>query len=319
MVIEVRNLTKRYGSKLAVDDISFTVGDGEALGFLGPNGAGKTTTMNIITGYLSSNEGSVTVSGTEIFAEPMKTKAKIGYLPEQPPLYPDMTVWSYLRYVFDLKKVKLPKAVHIEEICRQVNISDVVRRKIKNLSKGYRQRVGLAQAMLGEPEVLVLDEPTIGLDPHQIIEIRSLIKELKQKHTIILSSHILSEVQASCDRVIVIHKGKLIADGKPEDLSRSMNANPVLIARIDGPSRGVAALLSGLEGISHVERLDTGEEDAFDWRLDIAPGSDARRGLFAALAGEGWPLLALSGKNPTLEDVFLQLTEENTPPEASTP
>jgi ABC-2 type transport system ATP-binding protein len=267
--------------------------------------------MNIITGYLSSNEGTVTVNGTEIFDDPIKTKAKIGYLPEQPPLYADMPVGKYLRFMFKLKKVKFPQKEHIDTISRQVHISDVMNRRIKNLSKGYRQRVGLAQALLGYPEVLIFDEPTIGLDPHQIIEIRDLIKELKQKHTIILSSHILQEIQVSCDRVLVIHKGKLIADGKPGDLAHSMLRNPVLTARIDGPIEAVDAFLSGYEGISAVQRLEPIEDHAFDWQFEMRAEKDIRRGLFFALAEKGWPMIALNSKSLSLEEVFLQLTDEN--------
>ena len=310
-MIEVRNLTKQYGSRPAIRDISFTVGDGEVVGLLGPNGAGKTTTMNIITGYLSSNEGTVTVGGSEIFDDPIRTKAKIGYLPEQPPLYPDMTVRKYLRFMYDLKKTKLPdKEAHIDEICSRVNISDVTHRKIKNLSKGYRQRVGLAQALLGKPEALILDEPTIGLDPHQIIEMRELIGELKKEHAILLSSHILSEIQTSCDRVIVIHNGRLVGGGRPGDLADAMMGSPVLTARIDGPAERVAPVLLGLAGVAGAERLDTGEDGARDWRIETAAGSDVRRDLFFALAKEGWPLLALQSGSLTLEEVFLQLTEE---------
>ena len=204
-MIEVQGLTKRYGSKVAVDDISFTVNKGEILGFLGPNGAGKSTTMNILTGYLSSNIGSVKIGEYDILEDPMKAKAKIGYLPENPPLYMDMTVKEYLDFVYDLKKVKIPRKRHIDEICGIVKITDVYNRIIKNLSKGYKQRVGLAQALVGNPEVLILDEPTVGLDPKQIIDIRKLIKDLGKKHTVILSSHILPEIQAVCDRVIIIN------------------------------------------------------------------------------------------------------------------
>ena len=219
-MIEVKNLTKRYGDIKALDDISFTVDTGEVLGFLGPNGAGKSTTMNIITGYISSTSGTVKVDGTEILENPRETKRKIGYLPEIPPLYPEMTVRKYLEFMFDLKKVKLPKKEHIDEVMRLVKISDVSGRIIKHLSKGYRQRVGFAQALLGNPPVLILDEPTVGLDPQQIIEIRNLIKSLGKKHTVIFSSHVLSEVSAICDRVVLINKGKVICDETPEELKQ---------------------------------------------------------------------------------------------------
>ena len=214
-MVEVKHLTKCYGDIKAVDDISFTVETGEVLGFLGPNGAGKSTTMNMITGYISSTSGTVTIDGSEILDNPKETKKKIGYLPEIPPLYVDMTVRKYLEFMFDLKKVKLPKKEHIEEVIRLVRISEQSERIIKNLSKGYRQRVGFAQALLGNPPVLILDEPTVGLDPKQIIEIRKLIKSLGKKHTVIFSSHVLSEISATCDRIIVISNGKIVADAKP--------------------------------------------------------------------------------------------------------
>ena len=210
-MVEVKNLTKYYGDIKAVDDISFTVETGEVLGFLGPNGAGKSTTMNMITGYISSTSGTVTIDGSEILEDPKKTKAKIGYLPEIPPLYMDMTVRKYLEFVFDLKKVKLPEKEHIDEVMRLVRITEQADRIIKNLSKGYRQRVGLAQALIGNPPVLILDEPTVGLDPNQIIEIRKLIKSLGKRHTVIFSSHVLSEISATCDRIIVISNGKIVA------------------------------------------------------------------------------------------------------------
>ena len=234
-MIEVQGLTKRYGSKVAVDDISFTVNKGEILGFLGPNGAGKSTTMNILTGYLSSNIGSVKIGEYDILEDPMKAKAKIGYLPENPPLYMDMTVKEYLDFVYDLKKVKIPRKRHIDEICGIVKITDVYNRIIKNLSKGYKQRVGLAQALVGNPEVLILDEPTVGLDPKQIIDIRKLIKDLGKKHTVILSSHILPEIQAVCDRVIIINRGRIVADDTAENLSATMSTDHRHLTRLYQP------------------------------------------------------------------------------------
>ena len=221
-MIEVNHLTKRYGKLTAIKDISFTVDTGEVLGFLGPNGAGKSTTMNIITGYISSNEGTVTIDGSEILEEPKKTKQKIGYLPENPPLYTDMTVRKYLEFMFDLKRVRLPKAEHVDEVMRLVGLSKHGKRLIKNLSKGYKQRVGFAQALLGDPQVIVLDEPTVGLDPQQIIEIRKLIKSLGKKHTVIFSSHVLSEISETCDRIIIIYGGKIIADAKADSLYEAL-------------------------------------------------------------------------------------------------
>ena len=227
-MVEVKHLVKRYGVKNAVDDISFSIDSGEIVGFLGPNGAGKSTTMNILTGYISATQGEATIGGFDILEEPLKAKKCIGYLPEQPPLYLDMTVDGYLQFMYELKKVSLPRKAHLDEVCRLCGIEGVRGRIIKNLSKGYRQRVGLAQALLGNPQVLILDEPTVGLDPNQIIEIRDLIRSLGEKHTIILSSHILSEVQAVCDRIIIINAGKLIADGTPESIAAALEQAPVM-------------------------------------------------------------------------------------------
>jgi len=319
-MIEVRNLTKRYGAKTAVDDISFSVAGGEILGFLGPNGAGKTTTMNIITGYLSSNEGTVTVGGSEILAEPIKVKSQIGYLPELPPLYMDMTVREYLGFLFDLKKVKGKKNSQVDEVCEQVHIDDVKKRLIKNLSKGYRQRVGLAQALLGSPPVLILDEPTIGLDPKQIIEMRSLILELGRQHTIVLSSHILSEIQAVCKRIIIIHQGKLVADGTPEDISRSLSGAGGLNIRVAGQYSEICDALSALPCVRKVEAGDHQEAGAFDFSLEPADESDIRGDVFRALAEKGWPLLAMRSSALSLEEIFLRLTAGQTVlPDTETP
>ena len=310
-MIEVKNLTKRYGAKTAVQDISFTVNDGEILGFLGPNGAGKSTTMNIITGYTSSSAGTVTIDGDEILESPLKVKAKIGYLPEQPPLYLDMTVKEYLSFMYDLKKLKLQKKAHIEEICSLVGITDVYTRIIKNLSKGYRQRVGLAQALLGNPSVLILDEPTVGLDPKQIIEIRNLIKDLGKKHTIILSSHILPEVQATCERVIVIARGRIIADDTPDNLSHAMSTDHKLTVRIDGPENEVFKLLGKLPKIQRVDKLGLREGSVYDYTLEAEPGADLRREMFRRLAERNWPLLSSRSSELSLEDIFLQLTDSD--------
>jgi ABC-2 type transport system ATP-binding protein len=313
-MIEVKNLTKRYGAKAAVDNISFSVGEGEILGFLGPNGAGKTTTMNIITGYSSSTEGTVTIGDYEILENPIKAKSQIGYLPEHPPLYLDMTVKEYLSFMYDLKKVKLAgvsKQNHIAEICGLVKITDVYARIIKNLSKGYRQRVGLAQALLGNPSVLILDEPTVGLDPKQIIEIRNLIKGLGKKHTIILSSHILPEVQAICERVIVINKGKLIADDTPDNLSRAMSTDHKLTLRVDGPEEEVHKLLVKIPDMLRVDKLGLREGKVYEFTLEAEPGTDVRREVFKRLAERGWAILGLKSSELSLEDVFLQLTDDN--------
>lgn len=310
-MIEVQGLTKRYGSKVAVDDISFSVDEGEIVGFLGPNGAGKSTTMNILTGYLSSDIGTVKIGGFDILDEPDQAKQKIGYLPENPPLYMDMTVREYLDFVYDLKKTKIPRKRHIEEICKTVKITDVYHRLIKNLSKGYKQRVGFAQALIGNPEVLILDEPTVGLDPKQIIEIRNLIKSLGKSHTIILSSHILPEVQAVCERVIVINNGRLVADGATDSLAHDLSAEHRLIARIEGPENDVVAAIRTLEHIEEVYSLGEKEPGVFEVSIEAKAGYDLRRNLFALLTRKGWPLLALKNTDLTLEEVFLQLTSSD--------
>lgn len=311
-MLEVQHLTKTYGEKRAVDDISFSVSRGEILGFLGPNGAGKSTTMNIITGYLSSTSGTVLVDGFDILAEPIKAKSKIGYLPEHPPLYMDMTVAEYLDFMFDLKRVKMPKKAHISEICELVRISDVYGRLIKNLSKGYRQRVGVAQALLGNPDLLILDEPTVGLDPKQIIEIRTLIKELGERHTVILSSHILPEVQAVCERVIVINRGRLVADDTPDNLSHAMSTDHKLTVRIDGPEEKVLALLRGLPSMLEVQSLGQRERDGvYEYTIETENNTDVRREMFRRLADRSWPILSLRSSELSLEDIFLSLTSDD--------
>ena len=309
-MIEVTNLTKVYGNKRAVDGISFTVNQGEILGFLGPNGAGKSTTMNILTGYISSSSGSAKIDGKDILDDPIAAKKHIGYLPEHPPLYLDMTVQEYLEFVYQLKKARQPMKEHIDDICRRIKITDVQKRIIKNLSKGYQQRVGLAQALIGNPEVLILDEPTVGLDPKQIIEIRNLIKNLGKRHTIILSSHILPEVQAVCDRVIVINKGKLVADDTAENLSRNLSDDFHYIARIEGPEEEVLKLISTIPGMKDAQSLGQKEEGVFEFSLEAEPGADIRRELFTRLSERSYPLLGLKTTELTLEDIFLQLTQD---------
>lgn len=310
-MIEVKNLTKSYGNKHAVNDISFTVNQGEILGFLGPNGAGKSTTMNILTGYISATSGTAKIDGYDILDNPIEAKKHIGYLPEHPPLYLDMTVQEYLEFVYQLKKARQPMKAHIDDVCRRVKITDVQKRIIKNLSKGYQQRVGLAQALIGNPEVLILDEPTVGLDPKQIIEIRNLIKALGQRHTIILSSHILPEVQAVCDRVIVINKGKLVADDTAENLSHNLTDDFRYIARIEGPEDELEKLLKGISGIVEVQSLGQKEQGVYEFSIESEPGSDIRRDLFKRLAERNYPLLGLKTTELTLEDIFLQLTQDS--------
>lgn len=308
-MIEVKNLVKRYsGGRPAVNNISFKIEAGEIVGFLGPNGAGKSTTMNILTGYLSATEGDVSIDGYDILQQPNKAKSKIGFLPEQPPLYIDMTVEEYLNFMYELKKVKQPRKQHIEEICRLTRIDNVYTRLIRNLSKGYRQRVGIAQALLGNPDVLILDEPTVGLDPKQIIEIRSLIKSLGKGHTVILSSHILSEIQAVCERIIIINNGKIVADDKTERLSRGFTQNSHLVVQIEGEESEVLELLRGIDGVSSVVSTGQKDEGVFEYTVDTKGNVDRRREIFKAVAQKGYILLGMQYNGMTLEEVFMRLT-----------
>ena len=254
-MIKVKNLSKKYGSNVALDNVSFTVKSGEIAGFLGPNGAGKTTTMNILTGYLSSTSGTVTIDGFDILEQPTEAKKRLGYLPEVPPLYPDMTVNEYLNFIYELKGATQNKDGHFKEICDLTGISSVRGRLIKNLSKGYRQRVGIAQTLVGNPPVLILDEPTVGLDPKQIIEVRSLIKKLGKKHTVILSSHILSEVQAICDRIIVLNNGKLVADSTSRSLSDRLTDGNSLIVRAVGKATEIQSTLNAVKTVKRCEKV----------------------------------------------------------------
>ena len=308
-MIEVSNLAKHYGDKAALDGISFTVNEGEILGFLGPNGAGKTTTMNILTGYLSSTEGTAKVGGFDLLDNPIEAKKLIGYLPENPPLYMDMTVKDYLGFVYDLKKVQLPRKEHIEEVCGLVKITHVYNRLIKNLSKGYKQRVGLAQALIGNPKVLIMDEPTVGLDPKQIIDIRNLIKSLGKRHTIILSSHILPEIQAVADRVVVINQGKIVADDTTENLSKNLSTDHRFTVRIEGPESDVYRLLSTIPNMKEVTTLGEREKGSFDFIIESKTNTDCRREMFKRLSERSFPILSLRSSELTLEDIFLQLTD----------
>lgn len=313
-MVEVKNLSKSYGRhKLALDNVNFSVSEGEILGFLGPNGAGKSTTMNIISGYLSSTEGTVTIDNCDIFDDPIKAKSKIGYLPELPPLYLDMTVNSYLKFMFDLKKVKLPKEKHITDICELVKISDVRKRLIKNLSKGFKQRVGLAQALLGDPPVLILDEPTVGLDPKQIIEIRNLITELGKKHTIILSSHVLPEIQTICDRIVVINKGKIIADDTTENLSKRLNQSENYVAQIYGEPKQIIETLKTISGIVSIEKTEEKGENLFEYNICVNPDAsiDIRKEIFKKLTEIEAPLIKIEESKFDLEEIFLKLTDND--------
>ncbi len=307
-MIEVKNLSKHFGDKKAVDGISFTAEDGEILGFLGPNGAGKSTTMNILTGYISSTDGVALIDGIDILENPIKAKQKIGYLPEQPPLYMDMTVKEYLSFVYDLKKCKLPRNTHLKDICNLVKIENVYNRVIKNLSKGYKQRVGLAQALVGNPNVLILDEPTVGLDPNQIIEIRTLIKRLGKNHTVILSSHILSEVQAVCDKIVVINQGKIVADDTEENLSKNLVNNNKISVKIDGPFDEVEKVISSIVGVKVVSMTSKDTDEFCEFSIESEEGVDIRRELFKRISERSWYIMELKTSDMSLEDIFLRLT-----------
>ena len=309
-MIQVEHLTKRYGSHLAVDDISFEVEEGIVYGLLGPNGAGKSTTMNILTGYLSATSGTVSIDGHDILEEASAAKACVGYLPEQPPLYVDMTPREYLMFVAELKKVKrADRAAQVEQAMDRTGLAEMEHRLIKNLSKGYRQRVGLAAALLGSPKVIILDEPTVGLDPAQVIEIRSLIKELGKDHTVILSSHILSEVSTLCDKVLIIAKGKLVAQGTPEELAQRLTAGSSLNITALGEADAVMNALLTVPGVSEVQITgqQNGETSA---TVQVPQGEDLRAAVSAALAAAGCPVLGLTTASMSLEDVFLQLTAQ---------
>ncbi len=309
-MIEIKNLVRKFGNKYALDDISFTINKGEIVGFLGPNGAGKSTTMNIVTGYLTPTSGSVLVDGVDVFDDPMTVKKKIGFLPEQPPLYIDMTVWEYLSFVFDLKGCTFNKKAHLSEICELVKIDDVKKRLIKNLSKGYKQRVGIAGAIIGNPEIIIFDEPTVGLDPKQIIEVRNLLRSLGKDHTVILSTHILSEVQAICDRIIIINEGKLVADEKTSRLNQKLGQNNRFRVKISGPSKEVINLLKSIHSVTRVTQDGVREGDAFNYIVEYSGAVDIRKMMFRALADKGWPILGMDGVEITLEDLFIQLTNK---------
>ena len=311
-MIEVNNLVKRYGDHTAVDHLSFKIEKGKIYGFLGPNGAGKSTTMNMITGYIASTEGTVTIDGHDILEEPEQAKKCIGYLPEMPPLYFDMTVLEYMNFVADLKKIpKDKKKSMVAEVMEMVKITDMKNRLIKNLSKGYRQRVGLAQAILGYPEVIILDEPTVGLDPKQIIEIRDLIKSLKEKHTVILSSHILSEVSAVCDYVLIISHGKLVASDTPENLGKLAEGSNTLNLIVKGEKDKICTALGQIEGVKNVTAADAKEEHAWNVNVSTNEDRDVREEVFFKMADAKCPILEMQSRKVSLEEIFLELTEDD--------
>ena len=309
-MIEVKDLVKKYGSHLAVDHLSFTLESGKIYGFLGPNGAGKSTTMNIMTGYLGATNGSVLIDGHDILKEPEEAKKQIGYLPELPPLYMDMTVQEYLEFAAELKKLpKEKRESDISEVMKLTRLQDVSGRLIKNLSKGYKQRVGLAQAILGFPEIIILDEPTVGLDPKQIIEIRELIRTLSKKHTVILSSHILAEVREVCDYILIISKGKLVASDTPENLELLRNGASSLELEVKAAPDTARAILSTIDDIDAME-MHSENENLTRVKLETKNGADIREAVFYAFAEEKCPLLEMKTAKASLEDIFMELTQK---------
>lgn len=313
ILIEVKNLVKRYGNHTAVNDLSFTVERGQVLGFLGPNGAGKSTTMNIITGYMSATEGTVTINGLDVFEEPEEVKKMIGYLPEQPPLYTDMTVREYLEFVADIKKVKKSERKQmIDDIMESTKVTSMSDRLIKHLSKGFKQRVGLAQAIMGYPELIILDEPTVGLDPKQIIEIRDLIRELSKNHTVILSSHIMQEVSAVCDTVMIIDKGELVLSDKPENLSKRLGATGMIKLTVKGNPKHVLDALKHIDRISKIEENPITEEGIVDLTLYFDESYDIREEVFFSMCEIKSPILELQTVRMSLEEIFLMVTDNET-------
>jgi len=312
-VIEVQHLTKRYGRVTAVDDVSFRVEPGEILGFLGPNGAGKTTTMRILTGYMPASEGRATVAGYDVFTHPLEAKRRTGYLPETPPLYPDMTVREYLDFVARIKGVPSgERKARVDTVMQRAHVADMASRHCGKLSKGYRQRVGLAQAIIHNPEVLILDEPTAGLDPKQIIETRDLIRGLAGDHTIILSTHILPEVAQTCQRVVIIAKGRVVAVDSPDNLTARLRGAETMFVQVDAPGADVGAALAAIGGVMRVAPADM-RQGSGAFEVASEQGRDIRREIAREIVGRGWGLLELRPMRLSLEEVFLQVTTEETP------
>ncbi len=311
-MIEVQHLSKEYGPVKAVDDVSFRAEAGEILGFLGPNGAGKTTTMRIITGYMPATEGKASVAGFDVFDQPIEAKKRTGYLPETPPLYPDMTVREYLTFVAKIKGVRKDVKGTVDSVMKKTWVADMANRHCGKLSKGYKQRVGLAQALIHNPEVLVLDEPTAGLDPKQIIETRQLIRELKGNHTIVLSTHILPEVAQTCQKVVIINKGKVVATDTPDALTERLRGAQTLFVEAQGPADAIQGALRSVAGVVNVSIAEQ-RDAASHFQVDSEKGADIRRDVAAAIVRGGWGLLELRPMRMSLEEIFLSLTtEENT-------
>lgn len=310
-MINVEHLSKHYGSKIAIDDLSFHIEEGEIVGLVGPNGAGKSTTMNMLTGYISATSGQIFIDGKNLFEDAQKVKRSIGYLPEKPPLYGDMTVNEYLRFCYDLKGVKLNKKNHVQEVCEQVKIDDVQKSLIRKLSRGYQQRVGMAQALIGYPKVLILDEPTVGLDPRQMIEVRKLIGSLSGEHTVILSSHILSEIQSICGRIILLNKGKMVGFGTPAELSHKKGEGDALTIRVEGHGAKVPIVLGKLKDVSRVKPLGENEQGTHDFLVIPNSKKDIRKSVSQALSNSGMILLEMHMQKDSLEEVFLEATGDS--------
>ena len=310
-MVKVENLVKRYGTNYALNDVSFEIGEGEIVGLLGPNGAGKSTAMNIITGYLSSTSGSVYINGVDMLEDPIAAKKLIGFLPEQPPVYPEMTVLEYLNFVYDLKGCELDRRAHLEEIIQVTKIGEVKNRLIKNLSKGNKQRVGIAQALIGDPKVVIFDEPTVGLDPKQILAVRNLLRTLAKRHTVILSTHILAEVQAVCERVIIINKGKIIADERTENIVKTIEDGYRYRYKICGPQREVEAALLKINGVKKVEIGTERDLDSYSYTIDSDGGIDARKSVFTLCASKGWQIIGIEAVGTDLESVFIRLVDRS--------
>ena len=308
-MIKVEHLVKRYGTNYALNDISFHINEGEIVGLLGPNGAGKSTTMNILTGYLSTSSGVAKINGIDILEDPIEAKKLIGFLPEQPPLYPEMTVLEYLNFVYELKACTLERAEHIEKVLKEAKLLDVKNRLIRNLSKGYKQRVGIAQALIGDPKVIIFDEPTVGLDPKQILEVRNLIRGLGGAHTVILSTHILAEVQAVCERVIIINKGKIIADAKTDELKKNIEDGFRYEIKICGPEREVELALAKVSGVRRANATGQREDDAYVFVVESQRGHDARRAIFSLCSDKNWPIIGLAPIGTDLESIFIRLVD----------
>ena len=304
-MIQVRNVSKRYGRHQALDDISFEVKKGDILGFLGPNGAGKSTTMNIITGYISCDSGEVLIDGKNILEDPKEAKSRMGYLPEIPPLYNDMSVEKYLEFMFRLKRIRLPMEEHISKILDDLNLSDVSERIIGHLSKGYRQRVGLAQALLGDPPVLILDEPSVGLDPAQIIEMRNLIRKLGENHTVILSSHVLTEIQAVCDKIVMINNGKIAANGKIDLLMGTGKGTKIIRLVAEGREQGILSALKSIDGIIKITSLGESERGCYEFRIESR--KDIRRAISRAFSRTDIAIMLMQPAGHSLEDIYLEL------------